>query len=431
MTYRVAMLLDHNGSYDSRIIREANGLLAAGFDVRVFCKSNGLSPEDIRPDNITYIDCPFDSNGTVRALFSRNRKPSLSAISSTNETEAPIPRPQAAPKATQNVIKQILGTAISFQNNLMAVREAVEKYAPHIIHAHDLSMLPAGATLAKQSNIPLIYDSHEYEYDRNIVENSIQRMIRRCTERRYIVKSDAVITVSDSIADALQARHKISRPHIVLNNDKTHGPAFISTTRDSLNLPQGNIGVYFGGVQSGRGIEHAIKALTYTFDKLCIIGRITPQQEGDLMRRAQQLDVANKIYFHPPLSASEILGLGDVFDYAIIPIEKTCASYDFALPNKLFQSVAANLPLIVTPLSEIEKFVKHFNLGIVAKGFTGRDLADAVLTLRKQTIPPSDTADLRPYEWPQSERILLTIYKNLLNGTALPISQPLPHYADH
>lgn len=425
MSNRIAMLLDHNGAYDSRVIREARSLKAAGYDVRIFCKTATPAPKGSRPDDVTYIDCPFDNYNT------------LSRLMSAKGPQSPIPIPVPAntktsstdsdTKPSRNVFKRVLGTALSFHVNMKTVRQAVLDYAPDILHAHDLSMLPAGTTLAKRLNIPLIYDSHEYEYDRNIVENRLQSSIRRHIERRNIPKSDAVITVSDSIADALTARNRIPRPHIVLNSSPLTNTETSTITRSDMNLPAGPMGVYFGSIQQGRGLQQAIEALTHLPDSLCIIGRTNTEQQAKLMRYAASLGISEKVYFRPALPPETLLLLGGVFDYSIIPIQKSCASYDFALPNKLFQSAGAKLPLIVTPLKEISRFTECFKLGCVAKGFTGNYIAKAIQDLAEKPQRELNADALYPYSWKASEDILLAIYEALLKDKALPISRALPH----
>ena len=423
MSRKIAMLLDHNGAYDSRVVREARALIAAGYNLRVFCKSVSPAPVDSRDVDIIYVDCYFDSNKSLRNFFQfKDRrlimKPQTSATSNLSQTPA-LP--------TKNIFKRIIGTMISFYTNFLTVRDSVLDFAPDIIHAHDLSMLPAGVKLAKILNIPLIYDSHEYEYDRNVIENRFQKAIRRKVECHNITKADAVITVSDSIADALQVRHGILRPHIVLNSSEKNRTTSSPLTREKLSFPSGPIGVYFGGVQSGRGLEQAIEAISYVPDCLCIIGRITESQRKGLMSHATKLGVDQKVFLLPPLSTGEILSIGGIFDYAIIPIQNTCESYNFALPNKLFQSTSAGLPLIVTPLTEIRRFTKYYDLGYVANGFTGRELADAILSLGTSPLNSAKHKGLESYSWQSSEKILLSIYKSLLKGKKLPPSQSLPH----
>ena len=420
---RIAMLLDHNGAYDSRVEREARALQNAGYEIKIFCKTTSAPPANSRAQDLSFVDCDFDPSNTLRRPFKARSKPTPQK----DVTSKVDVGPYTQPAPTQNVIKKILGTALSFHSNLITVRDAVLRFSPAIIHAHDLSMLPAGRYLSKKLSIPLIYDSHEYEYDRNIVEHPLQSAIRHRAERRCVAHCLAVITVSDSIADAIAQRHKISRPHLVLNSATKALRPTACISRKNLHLPPGQIGVYFGGAQNGRGLHQAMEALTYGSDMLCIFGSITSSERMGLLRQAEKMGVRDRIFLRNPLPLHSLANTGNIFDYAIIPIQKTCASYDFSLPNKLFQSTAAGLPLVATPLKEISRFIRYFSAGVIAGGFTGADIADAIKTLPGHKGGPDTAKSMKAYAWAASEDTLLSIYDSILRGSPMPPSNRLPH----
>jgi glycosyltransferase involved in cell wall biosynthesis len=85
------------------------------------------------------------------------------------------------------------------------LREKVQEFRPDVIHANDLSTLIAGLRLAKLTHSKLIYDSHEYEQGRNLKFSPLQNYLRRKQEAKGVKSADVIITVSESIADAIAA----------------------------------------------------------------------------------------------------------------------------------------------------------------------------------------------------------------------------------
>jgi len=54
-------------------------------------------------------------------------------------------------------------------------------------------------------------------------------------------------------------------------------------------------------------------------------------------------------------------------DLALVFIEPICLSYEYALPNKLFESIQAGVPILGSELVEIEKIVKGYDIGLCFK----------------------------------------------------------------
>jgi glycosyltransferase involved in cell wall biosynthesis len=68
---------------------------------------------------------------------------------------------------------------------------------------------------------------------------------------------------------------------------------------------------------------------------------------------------------------------------------------DVALPVKLFDSLAAGRPLIVTPRRETAAVVRRFGVGVVAAGDAAADLAASIVSLlsdRARTIELGERA---------------------------------------
>ena len=62
-------------------------------------------------------------------------------------------------------------------------------------------------------------------------------------------------------------------------------------------------------------------------------------------------------------------------DAGIIPYQATCLNNYFCTPNKLFEFIAAGLPIVASDLPEINRLVLGHQLGLVGKMDTGASMA--------------------------------------------------------
>jgi glycosyltransferase involved in cell wall biosynthesis len=248
-----------------------------------------------------------------------------------------------------------------------AVQRGID-LAPAVVHCHDLPTLPLGSRIADAAGARLIYDSHELEMHRNAVYAPAVYRWRRWTEKRHIRRTDAVVTVSESIADHLRDDYGIPRPEIVLN-----APDFdnaVTPTRDlrrDLALPAGTpIAVYVGSVTVNRGLDVMVRALAHDPRlHFATVGPRRPQTEAHMRETAEELGVLDRLHFVDPLPPAEVVGYIRTATVSVLPIQNVCLSYYYCMPNKLLESAFAGVPVAVADLIEMRRFVATYRCGAV------------------------------------------------------------------
>ena len=123
-----------------------------------------------------------------------------------------------------------------------------------VVHANDLDTLPAAYLLAKDLHSRLVYDAHELysEFDPDPPRLATAALAR--VERTLARRADAVVTVSEPIADELRRRLRVE-PIVVLN-----APAL--DEREPPEPPEGELrAVYQGAFGTGRPLEDLLEAL--------------------------------------------------------------------------------------------------------------------------------------------------------------------------
>ncbi|WP_394215757.1 glycosyltransferase [Brachybacterium vulturis] len=264
---------------------------------------------------------------------------------------------------------------------------AGRRLAPDVVHANDANTLvPALAIrVLSRSRVGIIYDSHELWRHRNVRPGRLLApLAERIIESVGIRLVDGVLTVSPSIADWLQATYRLAEtPSLVRNIPVADGPPDRRTgvLRERAGLgPQDRVIAYGGRITTARGIEETLAALPHLDDHVhfVLLGYGEAAALEEVREQARTLGVEHRVHLVgavPPAEVSRALADGDV---AVVHVRPICLSYRFALPNKLFESIRAGLPIAAADLPDMSAVVEELGVGEVFRGSSPEDLADAL-----------------------------------------------------
>lgn len=312
---------------------------------------------------------------------------------------------------------------------------SIVAWKPDVVHAHDLVCLPAGHAAANAVGARLVYDSHELETHRNPpLPWTLQRFYARI-ERHYIRRCDAVITVCEPIARHLERCYRIRRPIVIYNApslDRLLGrreqlgwrqsPAAIRDIRAEAGVPEGGLlGIYVGLVTINRGIETMIDALARLPDTwLAAVGPSSNLQlVAGLKQRAADLGVADRFAILPPVHPDQVVEFIEGADFGVNPLNPVTLSYNYAMPNKIFEMSLAGLAIVNSDAAETARFVRDNGLGVIFRSADPADCARAIVELASDIgrYKPSaeKLAGLRNrYAWHRQEQTLQRLYDSLL-----------------
>ena len=135
---------------------------------------------------------------------------------------------------------------------------------PDAVHANDVATLIPGYFAARLSRAKLVYDTHEYAVGVPY-RKAVWAWLAATIERLLIRRCDAVITVSDGIADRLQARYSLrERPTVVRNVPDLPSPGEAPDLREEMGIGDAPLVLHQGAVADGRGGENLIRAVSFT-----------------------------------------------------------------------------------------------------------------------------------------------------------------------
>lgn len=309
----------------------------------------------------------------------------------------------------------------------IAFKQHIDRYPPDVIHAHDFFTLPM-AVRAKQRafadgrHVRVVYDSHEYvkglggHYPPAIADSYLEM------ESQYIDSADAVMTVTDDIADRLQETYRLtSRPVVVLNAPPlASGKSESRTTvRNLLGLDLATpLGVYIGNVNPKRGLDVLIEAMASVprFHVAVVATRADANLLEELESLATHYGVRDRIHFVDPVPPHEVVPFIADADIGLIVIRSDVLNHQVSLPNKLFEYLHAKLVVVTSDCVALERFVLDRKVGEVFHSGKADHLAEAlnkVIANPRVYIDRIDNALLAEYSWETSQFHLIELYASV------------------
>lgn len=277
-----------------------------------------------------------------------------------------------------------------------------------IFLSNDLDTLPANFLASKLKKKMLVYDSHEYftETPELIHRPRVQRFWERL-ERWMLPEIKHAYTVCTSIADIYTKKYGV--PFRVVRN-----VPFAATLHESEKENGQKIILYQGAINVGRGLEQVILAMHFIENARLVIaggGDI----KTDLEKLVLKENLSARVTFTGRLSLEELAQLTPQADLGLSIEEDLGLNYRFALPNKLFDYIQAQVPVLVTNLPEMAAIVTRYQIGEITPSLEPKILADKIiyaLTDKKQRSVWQKNLEkaARELTWENEEKVLQEIF---------------------
>ena len=258
-----------------------------------------------------------------------------------------------------------------------------------VVLANDFETVPLALSLEAPAGVHA--DLHEYTPKLRSENKGWMRWLSpyyRWMARKYVRHVSSSTTVGAGLARQYAADFGFS-PGVVKNATPEWQLA-PSVPADRLRL------VHSGAGLRNRHLDIMLEAVALSTTRPTLDLYLTPNHPDfivQLRKRAAELD---GVTVHDPVSYSELIPTLNAFDVGVFVLPPVNFSYEWALPNKIFDYVQARLGIIVGPSPEMASIVREHELGVVTRDFTAQALADAIDALTPEATArfkaASDTA---------------------------------------
>jgi glycosyltransferase involved in cell wall biosynthesis len=420
---RVVMLVDNGVDGDSRVQKTARSAAEAGWDVTLLgCSPTGaeqrwrLGAAQVR---LLPMGAASGSAGFRRRLLARGGL----ALRAARLARRPVEYAQVwfwkAVKGDRAWRRMEPG----LWNYERAFGAVIDGLAPDLIHAHDFRMLGVGARAAQRARTrgratKLVWDAHEFlPGARPRRDNARWRPAHLAYEREYVPYADAVVTVSDALAELLQREHHLARrPAVVLNAPavSTADAEPVPDLRELCGVDRDTpLLVYGGSATPQRGLETVVEALPHLDGVHLALVVSDPAAPY-----VQELVAADRVHAVPYVPHGQVPAFLSAADIGVIPIHHW-PNHEIALITKFFEYSHARLPIVVSDVKTMAETVRATGQGEV---FRARDAADFARAVRAVLADPRRYRDayegpgspLPGWTWEAQAERLDAIYRTLL-----------------
>ena len=246
-----------------------------------------------------------------------------------------------------------------------------------LLFSNDLDTLVPNYLISKIQKKKLIFDSHELFSEIPELENRKRvKKIWLAIEQKIIPKLKNIITVSDSIKEHYQSLYgvNVSVVRNIPENKKVIQTPFDFDTHGKKII------LYQGSVNVGRGLELMIDTMPLLEEYLLIV-----IGDGDVLmalkEKVSNQSLENQVKFLGKKTPEELKKLTPNATIGMSLEEDLGLNYRYALPNKLFDYIHANVPVIVSDLPEMSKLVSQYKIGEILLKRTPEELAEKIKTV--------------------------------------------------
>jgi len=278
-----------------------------------------------------------------------------------------------------------------------------------VLLSNDLDTLLANFLVSRIQSKKLVYDSHELFTE--IPELEERLLVKKCwilLERLILPKLKNTYTVCESIANFYNEKYNTNFK--VIKNF----PIFKTIHKGFFSFPveKKKIILYQGSINVGRGLELMIDSMLHLPNHLFII-----IGNGDIYQFLQKKIINNglqkKVILTGKLTPEKLQKLTPLADIGISLEEDFGLNYRFALPNKIFDYIQAEVPILVSNLPEMKHIIKTYNVGEIVYNREPKEIAKQILSFSKKDFSSALKIAKKSLIWEKQVVKLKEIFNNL------------------
>ena len=251
--------------------------------------------------------------------------------------------------------------------------------------ANDWRAIPVARRLAREQNVPFVYDTHELaseEYHERLLWRLVYRPFVMAIERESLKEAALVTCVSDGIADRMQQFYDLAARPLVVRNTPSYVEIPFRATGETIAV------LYHGVVSPGRGLEECIRSVARWRPEftLTIRGPGSDAYRRHLQREIDRSGVSGRVRLAPAVPMIRLVQEAASFDVGLFALPAHSLHNEYALPNKIFEYTMAGLALCISALPEMTRLVQAHDLGRVFKGLSEEAIAATINSLDRAAI---------------------------------------------
>lgn len=351
LSARAVIITLQDLSYASRALKQADALLAIGFDVSVigvrrhaadrqeeYCR--GVRLRRVRTTHNLHAGRPLVARGPT----------------SSRSAERAEAAKHGGLRAGFAGIRMFAGR---MKDNVLLARAASD-LDPTVVVASDLMAWAAGYLTKRRTHAPLVLDVRDLVLDSGARYPGAYRWFLARLERFVIHHGDALTTVSDALADVLVRRYpRAPRAQTIYSGSFERV--------EHAEPPQRPLRLYFqGNFASNRLLDQLVRAVAMLdADEASLVLQGFGPEESSLRALAAELGCEDRVTFAPPCDPRDVVAAASQYDVGVINYRGDTLNLEVSVPIKLIDYMAAGLAVLASDLPGIRSIVEPEECGLL------------------------------------------------------------------
>ncbi len=283
--------------------------------------------------------------------------------------------------------------------------------------ANDLDTLLPNYLWSKIKSKKLFYDTHEYFTGvPELKDSPTKRKIWKLVEDFIFPKLKIVYTVNNSVKNKYNAEYG-NDIYVVRNVPKQ----IVST---KMEMPAKWLGkkillMQGAGINEGRGGMELLLAMQYLPADFHLLFIGSGTLWNTIVQKRAELKLEDKVEMIPKLPPSELQKITPLahLGFSLDSFDDLNCLYN--LPNKIFDYMQVNVPVIATAIPEVKAILDQYKYGICITDTSPKNLAKTILDITNNTnayntLKANCTSAAKELNWEKESIILQEIYKPFL-----------------
>ena len=353
MKFRICLVSTGQPSTNPRIVKEADSLVEAGYEVVVLC---------------THWTKWADN--TDKQLLSKKKWRCKYSGGSPDNNFHVYYLTRFRHKLYKKILSFGINSSFIRENSLFRSYSELEKQAKNIeadlYIAHNLGALPIAVKAAEKYGAKVGFDAEDFhsgmfpDNERKTQEYYLTELI----EKKYIKKCDYITAASPGIAKAYKEKYGIQLPKIILNVF----PLSMRPSRFRITNEKKPLSLFWFSqtIGSNRGLKDIIKAMGQLEGlniELNLLGKWQQSYEDKLFKLVDEIGINKKmIKHHKPIDSDQVISLAGKFDIGLALEQPVSMNRNICLTNKIFSYLLAGTAIIATNTNGQSEFINENNL---------------------------------------------------------------------
>ncbi len=388
----------HDLHRNSRVLKQANTLHEAGFDVTaVGIVRRSTDAESERT--------PFGRIVRVRTTdrLHEEREASSSGASV---------RQDPARSTLVAGLRTFLGRMRD--NSLMA--RAAASLRPDVVIASDLTAWASGYRVRQLTGSPLIADARDLVTDSRRTQHPVYLKMFRHVEGYVATRSDALTAVTPLMAQVLAERYPAANvPIHVYNGPSTCVHPGSIEIHEPLRL------LFQGNLLANRHVDRMIEAAVALEGAAVLTIQGFGEQKRELEELADRLGAREVVRFVEPCAPHEVSEAAAQHDVGLVSNWDDTLNMQVTVGTKLFDYMSGGLAVVASALPMYQMLLEEADCGVV---FDPRDPDALMLILRRLVNSPDEVLSMKRnavaacprYSWDVQGAKFLEVVESVMSG---------------